>query len=108
MLDHLHPLADSGKVTLSDWSRETVLNTWGTASLFTETLEDQGPDGRAAEIIAGALAQAGHPEADTKELIRQVLAGTDDSQAWLRVLQQQIAEALQQASEKAFGQGGAR
>jgi hypothetical protein len=107
-LDHMHPLADSGKATLRDGRCETVLNIWGTASLFTETLEDQGPNGRAAEIIAGALASAGHLEADTNELIRQVLAATNNSQARLRILQQRIAEALAQAGERAFGQEGNR
>jgi hypothetical protein len=105
-LDHLHPLSDSGKATLRDGSREAVLNIWGTASLFTEALEDQGPNGKAAELIAGALANAGHPEADTRELIGQVLAGADDSQARLRILQQRIAESLAQVGERAFGQEG--
>jgi hypothetical protein len=107
-LDHLHPLAHGEEIDLKDGSRETVLNSWGTASLFTETLEEQGAHGRAAEVIAGALANAGHPEADTEALIHQVLAATDDSQAHLRVLQQRIAEALAHAGEQVFGQEGHR
>ena len=107
-LDHRHPLATFEEVDLGDGKREPAANSWGTASVVTFELADQGPSGPAADYIAAMLAQAGHPEAHTRELIRQVLAATDDSQAHLRTLQQQFAEAFHQEYEKAFGQEGNR
>ena len=107
-LDHRHPLAKFEEIDLGDGQREPVANSWGTASIATFELADQGASGPAAEHITSMLAQAGHPWADTKELIDQVLAGADDSQARLRTLQQQFAEAFHQVYEKAFGQEGGR
>lgn len=107
-LDHLHPLTVSEAIDLGNGKRETVLNTWGTASLCTEALEEQGPDGQAANFITASLVQGGFSEAATAELIQQVLAGDEQSQARLRILQQQLADSIHGACEKAFGQEGPR
>lgn len=107
-LDHIHPLAVFEEADLGNGEKEWVANIWGTASNFTLGLEEQGANGKAAESIKATLAGAGHKEADTQALIHQVLADTDHSQAQLRVLQQQLAEAIHQACEQQFGQEGAR
>jgi hypothetical protein len=104
-LDHHHPLAEFSEHDFGAGEQEPVANSWGSATVLTMLLADQGAGGPAAENITAILATAGHLKADTKELIHQVLAGTDDSQARLRTLQQQIADAIQNG---AFGQEGAR
>jgi hypothetical protein len=107
-LDHSHPLAVFEDIEHGNGEREPVANSWGSASVMTYELADQGAAGIAAENITAILTGAGHQESATKELIRQVLAATDDSQAQLRKLQQQIAEAIHQACEQSFGEEGNR
>jgi hypothetical protein len=107
-LDHIHPLAVFEEVDLGAGEEEPVSNIWGSATVLTLALEEQGAHGKAAESIKAMLAAAGHLETDTQALIQQVLAGTDVSQARLRTLQQQLAEAIHQACEQQFGKEGSR
>lgn len=105
-LNPIHPLSVSEEVTLESGEVEEVTNSWGFASASAIGLIEQGPNGQAAQLITKVLADAGHPAIRTTELIAQVLAGDSQSQARLRVLQQQVAEAIQNCCEKAYGEEG--
>jgi hypothetical protein len=107
-LDHIHPLAVFEEHDFGAGEMEPVANSWGSATVLTLLLAEQGADGPAAENITAMLASAGHPVTDTKKLIRQVLAATNNSQARLRTLQQQLADFVHQSCERATGQEGNR